>query len=308
MSGLDTVSKLLAIKQAKTQTDLMQESLAGIQGKREAAQAAYTPAKTDETTGQTTPGKFDPSSYEDQLYQRGFAEEAENYKAAQSKATYEGFKAQAAQSSAQMEGMTSGLYQIKAGDVNGGLQTINQYLPKGQRILSAKPTGKEGMYLVKREGDNQGQVMSIHDLDMAATDSKTRLQIQNAIKLKQMEESTKKTLKANEFMAPNGTIWNMNGLVKYYQTQYNIMDPKDLLLLKQSDPDKYQQQVAWQAQAPKFEEWMPKTFGQEFADKVHGQSMNIPESTMAEYRQRWPDKTDKEIRDAVATFIQNKGK
>ena len=184
----------------------------------------------------------------------------------------------------QLENWRMGAMLVKAGKQQEGLDLLNKGLTPDQQFTSIEPT-RNGKYLATNvQGDTQ--TVDMENMIESLVSSTDLFKAQQAWRL-HLSTKTPKTeplqLKTDEVVGANGQVFSTPAIMEVYKQTYGALkqiadDPKSMILLKSTDPAKYNKILVESASIPTPMAWAKEVYGVDITGKAPGRT--VPAETV----------------------------
>ncbi len=184
----------------------------------------------------------------------------------------------------QLENWRMGAMLVKAGKKEEGLDLINSGLGEDQRFVDISPTRSGKYQATNAKGDAQEVDMdSMIDSLVSSTElfkAKEAWRLHLSSKTKKIEPLE---LKADEVVGANGQVFSTPAIMEVYKQTYGALkqiadDPKSMILLKSTDPEKYNKILVESASIPSPTAWAKEVYGVDITGKSPGRT--VPAETL----------------------------
>lgn len=184
----------------------------------------------------------------------------------------------------ELENWRMGAMLVKAGKQKEGLDLLNSGLNPEEQFTSIEPT-KNGKYAATNvQGDTQ--LVDMDDMISSLVSSKDLFNAQQAWRLHLSSKVTKQEplqLKTDEVVGANGQVFSTPAIMEVYKQTYGALkqiadDPKAMILLKSTDPEKYNKILVESASIPAPTTWAKEVYGVDITGKSPGRT--VPAETL----------------------------
>lgn len=184
----------------------------------------------------------------------------------------------------ELENWRMGAMLVKAGKQKEGLELLNKGLDPGQQFTSIEPT-RNGKYLAT-DVNGDTQTVDMNDMIDSLVTSTELFKAKEAWRL-HISSKTKKVepleLKTDEVVGVNGQVFSTPAIMEVYKQTYGAItqlanDPKAMLMLKSTDPEKYNKILVESVSIPKPAAWAKEVYGVDITGKSPGRT--VPAETV----------------------------
>ena len=179
----------------------------------------------------------------------------------------------------ELENWRMGAMLVKAGKQQEGLDLLNMGLTPDQQFTSIEPT-RSGKYLATNvQGDTQ--TVDMDNMIESLVSSTDLFKAQQAWKLHLSSKTTKQEplqLKTDEFVDTSGHVQSTPAVLKVYEQTFGALkqiadDPKSMILLRATDPAKYNKILVESASIPTPVAWVKEVYGHDLTGKAPGRDV-----------------------------------
>lgn len=178
----------------------------------------------------------------------------------------------------QLENFRMGAMLVSAGRKKEGLELINQGLPEEEQFVDVEPLGGSKFRSVQKDGTVE--VEDMNDIISSLVSSKDLFNARETYRLHLLQKSKAKEpleLKTDEVVGVNGQVFNTNTILKVYDETFGAIkklsdDATAMLLLKSTDPAKYNKILVESASIPSPTTWAKEVYGVDITGKQPGRT------------------------------------